>query len=77
MIEKEVYDSIPKLREIARLSPDEDVCKVALKFLERWDKVIEPSLENMKHDKRERKLISLYRVEIIPVLQKYEEITKT
>jgi hypothetical protein len=74
MHEKLVYDNIPKLREIAKLCPDEKISTGAQKVLQKWDDEIEPSLKHMSSDRRKKVLRSLYRGNMDPVLQKYKQI---
>ena len=74
MHEKLVYDNIPKLREIARLCPDEKISTMAQKLIKKWDDEIEPSLKHMSHDKRKDVLRRLYRTNMLPVLEKYKQI---
>jgi len=74
MKQKAVYDKLPELREIARLYPDEKIGIETQKFLERWDKEIEPSLKHMSHDRRKKVLRGIYQTTITPILKAYEEI---
>ena len=76
MSEKSVYDSIPQIREIAKLYPDEKIGKVSNEFLEKWDKEIKPALKQMDHSKRMTKLRSVYKG-IIPILEAIEQITES
>lgn len=71
--EKLVYENIPKLREIARLCPDEKISTMAQKLVEEWDKEIQPSLKHMSHDERKKALRRLYKSSMIPVLEKYKQ----
>ena len=71
-----VYQSIPELREIVRLYPDEKVGIEAGKILNQWDNEIKPSLKTMRQGEKERKLTSLYRGSIYPILQAYKQIVK-
>lgn len=77
MHQKMVYDSIPELREIARLYPNEKVGIEALKFLEKWDNEIEPDLKHLNYDKRRKVMRGLYRGTIYPILKVYEEISES
>lgn len=75
--EKLVYDSIPKLRNIARRYPNEKVGTQAHKFLEEWDNVIEPGLERLDRDKKRKTLRTIYLSDIYPISEFYDQMTKS
>ena len=73
--EQLTYDSIPKLREIANLYPNKLVGIQARKFLERWDIIIEPSLERLDRRKARKKLRIVYQSNICPILEAHKHMT--
>ena len=72
-----MYDSIPKLRNIARRYPNEKVGTQAHKFLEEWDNVIEPGLERLDRDKKRKTLRTIYLSDIYPISEFYDQMTKS
>ena len=75
--QKAVYDNIPKLREIAKLYPNEKIGIETRKFLKEWDKEIKPNLKHMNHDRRRKVLKGIYQSTITPILKAHKQITES
>lgn len=71
-----VYDNLPKLKKIADQFPDHPVGRTARACLKDWDN-LQPNLEKMSRDRKERKLKSFYHGNMHPILKEYERITKS
>ncbi len=75
--EQSTYNSISKLREIASLYPSENIGIEARNFLKRWDNEIEPGLKRLDRSRRRKKLRSLYKSTVRPILEAHEQMAKS
>jgi len=66
--------SIPKLREIAKQYPREQVGREAQIFLFNWAAELEPRVNKMRGSSREKFLASLYYTRVFPILEEHKRL---
>ena len=66
--------SIPKLREIAKQYPREQVGREAQIFMFNWASELEPRVNKMRGSSREKFLASLYYTRVFPILEEHKRL---